>query len=125
MRIIPAASLLKRRGLISASIQSVRFCRPLGSLVPSDSVPLRGYRVPLSFLFACLIDDVMPSSYSVPPLHCPLVMLPRHLSIMWPRFSLLAALSFAPSLVSYRLVSPFAPFLVSSSGAMSDVVLRT
>lgn len=57
--------------------------------------------------------------YSGSPLPCPLVMLPRHLSIMWPRFSLLTALSFAPSLVSYRLASPLALFLVSAGGAMS------
>lgn len=37
-----------------------------GSLALSASVPLRVRRVPLSFLLARFVDDVVPSSYSVP-----------------------------------------------------------
>lgn len=91
-----------------------------GSLAPASSVvPLRCV---VCLSRSCLLASSAMSfrhPYSGSPLPCPLVMLPRHLSIMWPRFSLLTALSFAPSLVSYRLASPLAPLLVSSSGAMS------
>lgn len=66
MRIVSAASLIKRREL-SLGSNSIGSALPSGcSLVPSASVPLRMRRVPISFLLACLVDDVVPSSYSVP-----------------------------------------------------------
>lgn len=45
--------------------------------------------------------------------------MPRHPFIMRPRFSLLTAVFIASPSLSLCLASPPAPFLVSSSGAMS------
>lgn len=66
MRILSAASWIKQRGLWMVSIQSALTMPPLfsrsrflGADVGSASLS--------SILLTWLFDDVMPSSYSVPP----------------------------------------------------------
>lgn len=76
-------------------------------------------RASLSFLLACLVGDVVSSSVFGVASVCPIVDTRPVIRLSCVIVPLLAALPFAPSLVSYRFAPLPAPSLVSSSGAMS------
>lgn len=120
MRVICAASWIKRRGMRMAWMASIQSDFS-GSLAPASSVvPLRCV-VCLSLVPACL-----------PRRRCRFVIrirgrlclphrgyTPRHPSIMRHRSSACPICPIASSSLSLCLASPLAPSLVSSGGAMS------
>lgn len=100
------------------SIQSVWVCRSSGLSFPLPMCLYGMRRAP--FHFCLLASSMMSCRHRIRFRSClpsrdtrPVICLSCGL------VPLLTALSFAPSLVSYRLASPPAPSLVSSSGAMS------
>lgn len=115
MRIVSAASWIKRRGRRMMSIQSVRLCRPSGSFPLSRCLCWCGVPLPFRLLTSSMISCLHRILCRLCPPHRGYT--PRHPSIMLAQFS---ACRFAFLIAFPRFASRPAP-RVDERG---DVVLR-